>query len=321
MSRIDTDVAHALREGGVRRTDRVLVAVSGGADSVALLHLLLAVGQPAAAAHVHHGLRPAADLDRDFVAALTRRLGVPFGCRQVDAAARDGRSPEARARALRYAALEAVRAEHGCAWIATAHTLDDQAETVLLRQARGTGLDGLAGIAPLVEEQRLLRPLLGLRRAALRGWLVEKGLDWREDQSNLDLRIPRNRLRAQLLPVLEEIHPGAAERIAALADLAREARERAAPAVEAALSGTRDGDGGLWIDPAGLAPLAPVERARTLRALLVRAGLGERITRLHIGRVSRFLAGARRGAALSLPRGAALVRRGDRFWLGRAPGD
>ena len=320
MSGLHADVSAALGGLSVRRSERVLVALSGGADSVALLHLLLALGQRVAVGHVHHGLRAAADGDAAFVASLARCLGVAWGERRVEAGVADGRSPEARARALRYPALEQLRQQLGCRWIATAHTLDDQAETVLLRALRGTGLDGLAGIDDKSRERHLIRPLLGQRRAGLRDSLRARNLDWREDESNRDLSLPRNRLRAEVLPVLEQIHPGASARLASLAELAREARDAGRAELGRALAdASREGGAGLWIDPEALAELDPLLRSRALRALLARAGLGERITRRHLSRVQSFLASARRGAALSLPGQRSLVRRGERFWLGPWP--
>src|SRR5215510_11736256 len=173
---VHRELGRFLRAHGVARTSPVLVAVSGGADSIALLHALLALGQRVGAAHVHHGLRGAeADRDEAFVAGECRALGVPFRAARVDARQRDGDSPEARARRLRYRALESLRAAGGFAHLATAHQKDDQAETVLLRALRGTGPAGLAAIRPALDGRRVLRPLLELRRAELAAYLAERG--------------------------------------------------------------------------------------------------------------------------------------------------
>lgn len=319
MAHLHRSVSAALRGFGVRRTDRVLVALSGGADSVALLRLLLAVDQRVAVGHVHHGLRADADADQAFVTELARLLGVASGTRRVDATAADGRSPEARARALRYVALEELRGVLDCAHIATAHTLDDQAETVLLRGIRGTGPDGLAAIAPMSRDRRILRPLLRVRRADLRGHLRALGHAWREDASNDNAAVPRNRLRRDVLPVLEEIHPGASEKLAALAELAHEERVAGLDAAHALLDrSVAAASDGLHIEAAPFCAADPVLRRRALRALLERAGLGEHVTRTHVERVERFLEGAARGAALSLPQSCELVRRDRHFWLGRS---
>lgn len=322
MEDLHREVARFLREQGVGRDAALLVAVSGGADSVALLHGLLALGQRVVVAHVHHGLRgEAADRDRDFVCEQARRLGVELHVRRVDATRRDGRSPEARARELRYAALEEMRGEGGCAFIATAHTRDDQAETVLLRAIRGTGLAGLAGIAPRSADGVLLRPLLRVRRGEIRRYLRERELRWCEDASNADLRIPRNRVRAQVLPLLEAIHPGALERLAALAAHGRELASWLAASADPALTAAIEaGEGGLWIDPDPLQRLEPPCEARALAGLLSLAGLRAELSSLHLRRVRGFLREAGEGKALSLPRRTVLLRDGDRFWLGPEPG-
>lgn len=187
---------------------RVAVALSGGADSVALLfllHDLAAAGelQLAGAAHLHHGLRSGADEDAAFCAALAGRLGVPFEAACVDAAARAWRtrcSVEAAARAARYEFFEAAATRLGADHVAVGHTRDDQAETVLLRLLRGSGSAGLRGILPV--RGRIVRPLLGCTRAELRAYLVARGEPWREDETNADPRLPRNRVRLELLPYL-----------------------------------------------------------------------------------------------------------------------
>jgi tRNA(Ile)-lysidine synthase len=299
-----------------------LVAVSGGADSVALLHALLGIGQRVEVAHVHHGLRGAeADTDLAFVATLSHALGVPFSSTRVDAARRDGRSPEARARALRYEALEQIRVRRDCAQIATAHHQDDQAETVLLRAVRGTGLAGLAAIRPSLDGGRVLRPLLGLRRAELRRYLAERGLAFREDASNRDRSIPRNRMRAEILPALESIQPGASARLAALARLAAQADGALVGELEPRLDAQLElADGGVWFDDDTLADLDDARRARALLAIASRAGLDSDLTQAHLERIEAFLRHATPGLALSLPHGFALHRARSRLWLGPAPG-
>jgi tRNA(Ile)-lysidine synthase len=213
---------HAMLAGG----ERVLVAVSGGADSVALLYLLRELAAPwrlaLHAVHVDHGLRPDSGADAAFVEALGRRLGVPV---EVVAVTVDRRgSLEAAARTARYAALRATAARLDAARIAVAHTADDQAETVLMRLLAGAGVRGLAGIPPV--RGRIIRPLLDLRREELCGALAAAGLDWRDDPSNRDLRFLRNRIRHEALPLL-----GAradVDVVAALGRVARLARETTA---------------------------------------------------------------------------------------------
>jgi len=322
VDRLHAAVAAYLRDCGVPRAARVLVAVSGGADSMALLHALVNVGQRLAVAHVHHGLRGAEALaDRAFVQDWAQRLGLTCHVADVAAGQRDGRSPEARARALRYAALEEIRAREALDYVATAHSLDDQAETVLLRAIRGTSPDGLAGISARLGERRLLRPLLAVERCVLRDYLVQRGLPWREDSSNLDLRIPRNRLRREVLPRLEEVHPGAARQLAALARAVQLQREAGAPELARALrDACHTGDGGVWIDADRLRCEPAPLRSALLADLLVRSGVGGRISRVHVERVAAFLDTARTGKQLSLPAGQTLLCDRGLFWLGPAAG-
>ncbi len=322
MAETHLKVSSFLSQQGVPRTQPLLVAVSGGADSCALLQILLALGQRVGVAHVHHGLRgSAADADLEFVRVRARALGVPFLFARVDAATRDGRSPEARARGLRYEALARLRERGGYGYVATAHTLDDQAETVLLRALRGTGPRGLAGIAPHSATGRLLRPLLSVRREELRCYLRERGLAWREDETNADASIPRNRLRIDVLPVLEAIHPAAVRKLGDLAQSSRETalflRDAVAPTLARALEAR---DGGVWIDPAPLAELPLSLRTQAAMELLERQGLAERISSTHLGRMLRFLEHAEAGKRLSLPRATTLLCDRDRFWLGPEPG-
>jgi len=167
----------------------VTCAVSGGADSTALLALAVAAGCRATAVHVDHGLRPGSAQEAEVVAASATRLGA--GWRSIPMALADGPNLEARARTARYGALPPDAM--------TGHTADDQAETILVNLLRGSGLDGLAGMRP----ER--HPLLRLRRAETRALCVELGLDTVEDPSNHDPRHRRNRIRHELLPLLDAI--------------------------------------------------------------------------------------------------------------------
>lgn len=198
-----------------RDVRKAVVAVSGGADSIALLEALHALWSPSlirlVVAHIHHGIRNVeADADACFVAESARRLGLPFAMRRVDVpatAASTGESHEMAARRLRRNALLEVAAEESADAICTGHTADDQIETLFLRLARGTGPRGLGGIAPRTRTEPgppWLRPLLDCRRADLRAWLTQAGATWREDSTNHDLSIPRNRVRARLVPALAE---------------------------------------------------------------------------------------------------------------------
>jgi len=193
----------------LRGGDVVLVAVSGGPDSVALLDVLVQLapdlGLCIAAAHVDHELRAESGADAELARALADRLGVPFHLERV----RVRREPpweglEAEARRARHAALEGRARAIGATRIATGHTADDQAETVLMRLLAGAGPRGLAGIAPL--RGPYVRPLIDSRRADVMAHLAARGLDWVEDASNRDLRFLRNRIRHEVLPSLAKVH-------------------------------------------------------------------------------------------------------------------
>lgn len=214
---------------------RVCVAVSGGADSVALLTALHAanalprngLGVGLAAVHVNHGLRAEAGDDAAFVTELCRRLGVPLEVHPVDTmghVGRTGETVEEGARTLRYGVFGAYLAGGRADVIVTAHTLDDQAETVLMKLLRGAWTEGLSGVFPVVAMAggRIVRPLLGTTRAEILGWLRERGQTWREDATNSDPAYTRNRLRHTVLPVLREENPSLDRTLANLAELARE---------------------------------------------------------------------------------------------------
>jgi len=231
---IEKTFLEALRHGTMLTPGgRILLAVSGGSDSTALLALFAAaapeLGITLHVAHLDHGWRGrAAAGDSEFVRRLALRFGIPVTVGHVDPAVWRGRgasSREERARILRRNFLEATAAEVGADRIALGHTLDDQAESFLLRLLRGSGRRGLGGIHPVVDG-RFIRPLLGLRRADLRAWLRAHRLRWREDATNRDLGHARNRVRRRLLPLLErEFNPQATRVLARAADLLRDEEE------------------------------------------------------------------------------------------------
>ncbi|MGH9478261.1 MAG: tRNA lysidine(34) synthetase TilS [Terriglobales bacterium] len=201
------------------------MAVSGGSDSVALLLILQELSQPLglqlALVHLDHGWRPDSAADAEFVAALARRLELPLHARRA-APPPPGGNREQLGRRLRYAFFHRLIAAGELDCVATAHTADDQAETVLLRLLRGASPAGLAGILPSRDQGRIVRPLLALRRLELRQWLQRRGQPWRDDPTNLDLTRRRNRIRLETLPQLSrQFNPRLVERLAALAEVAR----------------------------------------------------------------------------------------------------
>ncbi|HSB76518.1 MAG TPA: tRNA lysidine(34) synthetase TilS [Terriglobales bacterium] len=216
--------------------ERVGVAVSGGADSVALFRVLLQLreelGIVLSVVHVNHQIRGAdADADQKFVADLAGRHGLPLHALSVDTPAYVAErrlSLEAAARELRYQCFRRLLSQN-LDKVATAHSLDDQAETVVLRLARGTGTSGLAGIYPRwpllngpSPDRAIVRPLLFVRRSELQSWLHDLAQPWREDASNLDPRYARNRVRHRVLPLLEtELNPRVCDVLAETAEIAR----------------------------------------------------------------------------------------------------
>jgi tRNA(Ile)-lysidine synthase len=268
-------VEQALRRLGV--AGRGVVAVSGGPDSVALLRALRearGIG-PLVAAHLNHQLRGSeGDADETFVRELCAGWSLECRCRRIDVrAAAGGDNLEAAARRLRYEWLAQVAAEWGAGWVATGHTADDQAETVLHRLLRGTGLKGLRGIAArraLAPGVALVRPLLTTTRAEVMTYLNEAGQAYRQDSSNLDPAFTRNRIRHQLLPLLaSEYNP---EIVACLSRLAGQAEEAYAGEAEEAraLLGAAEMPraGAVLVFDAGRLDQAPRQRLREMFRLL-----------------------------------------------------
>jgi tRNA(Ile)-lysidine synthase len=222
----------------MRAGDRVAAAVSAGADSVALLLLLLELrhelGIVLSLAHVNHQLRgEESDEDERFAAQLARQHQIELHVCDAPVDVRHGAGIEAAARELRYDFFRRLAREGRVTRVATAHTLDDQAETLLLRIFRGTGIRGLAGIHPRISLQdhgrtvgEVVRPLLGFRRATLLEFLSQHNQSWREDSSNREATYLRNRVRHWLLPVIvQEFGEAAIEHMSELAEIARAEEE------------------------------------------------------------------------------------------------
>jgi tRNA(Ile)-lysidine synthase len=222
-------LASLRQASSIHAGDRVGVAVSGGADSVALLLLLLEIRQKLGivviVVHFNHQLRGrASDADEQFVAKLAAGLNLDLQTHRADVArlaARSKRNLEDAARRARYEWFSEIAGKKHLTHIATAHTADDQAETVLAHIFRGTGLAGLAGIHSRVD--RVIRPLLSFRRAELRGFLRLRKQKWCEDATNRDITRTRARIRRKLIPLLEkQFQPAIVEHLAALADRAQD---------------------------------------------------------------------------------------------------
>ncbi|MGA2349426.1 MAG: tRNA lysidine(34) synthetase TilS [Terracidiphilus sp.] len=265
---------------------RLAVGLSGGADSVALLCALAEqsreLGLVLHAAHLHHGLRgEEADGDLAFAQELAAKLGVPFHKARVDAGAsaeENSETIEEAARRLRYGWFRQLMASGEVEAVATAHSRDDQAETVLAKFLRGAWTEGLSGIHAVVEfsEGRILRPLLSTTRAEVEAYLVALGQGWREDSSNRHLTFTRNRIRHELLPLLEGWNPRLREHLAQMAQLAGDEEAwwetemgRLAPQImlqgRPVRGGGRASSDGLALDLTRLATLHPALQRRLLR--------------------------------------------------------
>jgi tRNA(Ile)-lysidine synthase len=293
----------------------LVLAVSGGPDSMALLHGAAAVAADRAwqlvVAHVDHALRPASADDARFVASMAESLDLPWKIRRTDVgaeAAAAGIGIEEAGRAARYAFLESVAASQGReALVATGHTADDLAETVLLNLARGAGSRGLRGMP--ARRGRVVRPLLHARRASLRAALDAAGITFLDDPTNRDTDRSRAAIRTEVLPVLERLNPEAVEAIGRFAGLTGEEDAYLDALAAEELARRRDGDGAIdWRTPPPPA-------------------LGRRVLRLAIGepapaagRIEAVLeaaAGPRGGLVIELGRGRSARIRERRIVIGR----
>jgi tRNA(Ile)-lysidine synthase len=298
---VETVRRHAMLPAGAR----VAVAVSGGPDSVALLHALRELAPRlgfvlTAVAHVNHQLRGAeSEQDQRFVGALAAGLGLGWECRQAPPAG-SGNLEQA-ARRLRQAFFREL-IERGVAdRVALGHTRDDQAETVLFRLLRGAGPAGLAGILPVTADG-MVRPLLEVSRREVRAYLQTHGLAWREDSSNRSPRFARNRIRQELLPQLErDWNPRLSTALAQLADLAYEDERQWSALLEPHLKAMRVEPGAAEIPLAAFEGLSRAFQRRWLRqAILAARGSLTRIEYAHIEAVLR-LAFMRAPGRVTLP--------------------
>ena len=324
----------------IKPGDRICVAISGGADSVALLLTLHAanttpresLGVGLSAVHIHHNLRgEEANADQQFVEDLCIGLDIPLHLHHVDIPTRvaearaqgDPETIEEAARNARYEFFNTLIASGHADSVLTAHTLDDQAETVLMKLLRGAWTEGLSAIHPVVTLQkgRVLRPFLNTRRADIESFLKSINQSWREDSTNTDTSFTRNRVRHELLPQLHTFNPNLDQTLANLAELAREEETRwqtelARVLPQLLLPGkpvrgggravsTAPGDASISIELDRLKVLDPALRRRVLRAAARQFG-----ARLSFDETSRLLAlcgfradptvAARTGASLHL---------------------
>jgi tRNA(Ile)-lysidine synthase len=287
--------------------DVLVVAVSGGADSTALA-LVVAQLAPelgarlAGLAHLNHQLRGGADSDEAFCQALAARIGVAFDSRRVDVAAEARRrktSIEDAARTVRYGFLSDVAAGRGATRVAVGHTRDDQAETVLLRLARGAGPTGLAAIYPRAGP--VIRPLLDARRTDVEAWLRGLGQDWCEDESNQDRTFARNKVRHELLPwLVGAFGGGIVDVLARQAALSRDDAEWfELVATETAARLVIQEGMGVTVEQGALAALHPAIGRRVILAALRQVGRGRFVGFDHVDAVMAVAAGG--SGAVDMP--------------------
>jgi tRNA(Ile)-lysidine synthase len=319
-------LAYIEKNALLRPGDRVAAAVSGGADSVSLLRLLIELrgelGIVLSVVHLNHRLRgEESDQDEQFVLELAASHGLPLvseSCGVKQHAAQHKMSLEAAAREIRYEFFGKCLRDGPLDKIATAHTLDDQAETVLLKLARGAGTRGLAGIYPIVAVSHqpsaisknqapsyIVRPLLSTSRKALEAYLSEIDQDWREDSSNRDLRHTRNRIRHGILPRFERhVNPAVRRALSEAADIARAEEDYWADEIGKILPAVwnRTGETGS-LNSKRLNELPLAARRRLLRTAANSLGL-----RLEFSHVEETLALENEGACSALPEGWVAVR-------------
>jgi len=260
------------RSGAIEPGERVLALLSGGRDSVCLVHALLEVlgADRLEALHVNHGLRPAADEDERFCRDLCAALGVELQVERV--AIPTAGNVEASAREARYEAAERVRRRLGLDVVATGHTAGDQVETILYRLVSSPGRRALLGMRP--RRERIARPLLDTTREETRAYCEEAGLAWREDESNEDRALARNRLRLDIIPALRDIHPAADRNVLATAALLAEEHEVLEQAVDEAVREAGAGGSPPSVEIARLARLPVAVRRLVLRRLAEQAAGG-----------------------------------------------
>lgn len=317
--------------------DGVVAGVSGGADSVCLLRILHALGPEyglrLVVVHVHHGIRGAdADADEAFVRDECARLGILFEAVRADVpalAAQWGCPLEEAGRRVRYEAFRKAAALHGCGKIAVAHNENDNAETFLFQAFRGSGIWGLAGIAPCRAEGEfvLIRPLLCVGRPRIEAYLAAEGAAYRTDASNGSMDYTRNRIRGELLPLAQSsVNAGAVAHLAEAAAGLREAADFLRGLVadayrRVAREGASEPPGEVLLDAAAWQALPPYLQKEVIRyALGHAAGGGRDLGRVHVQAVCGLMCGAV-GKRVSLPRGLAAIRTYDAVRIVPAGGE
>jgi tRNA(Ile)-lysidine synthase len=311
------DVRRAVRAALAGLGGPIVVGLSGGADSLALAAAVAfeapKAGIAATAVVIDHGLQDGSDQVAARAAAVAESLGLPARTIRVEVGLEGG--PEAAARDARLGALHEAAREAGASTVLLAHTLDDQAETVLIGLARGSGATSLGGMAPSRDDDgiRWVRPLLALRRATTRAACVAQGLPPWDDPHNLDRRFLRVRVRQDVLPLLEtSLGPGVAEALARTADQLREDADAFADMIDETIEDiVEHAEAGIAVSVAALAANPPALRHRIIRHV-VASEFGVSLTRAQTLEVARLVTDWAGQGPLDLP-GCRALRRGDRL--------
>lgn len=298
--------------------ERLILAVSGGLDSMVLLHL--AANQDELpdcnmkVIHIHHGLRETADRDAEFVRRAAERYGLKYLQRRIDPASSKGESVEEAARRLRYEVLERERKEFGAYGIVTAHHRDDVAETLLLQLCRGAGADGALGMRPV--SGHILRPLLQAGRSELEHYARSEGIEFVEDETNASLDYTRNRIRHEILPRLNElVNSRSTEHLAEFCVDVAEREEWIASVLEHTAPKITSRDGEVMI-PWSVAEEARYVRIRLLREALDRTVGRKDVSRIHFREMDRLFF-AKRPKRIDLPRGGVAAACFEGIRIGR----
>lgn len=302
----------------LRKGEKVLIACSGGPDSIALLYILYKLSTeyniPLVGFHLNHRLRgEEADRDQRFVERVFKKLKLPLIIRSYDVyqyAKERKLSIEQGARDIRYKLLEEVRGEMGADKIALGHTSNDNLETIILHLVRGAGMQGLSGISP--KRDRIIRPLINIKREEVLEFLRSEGIRYRIDRTNRDTKIPRNLIRLRVIPLLLKLNPKLVETVTRTTRILREEDEFIKEFVDKALKELvikRD-ENGLWVDIRSLFYYNLIIKRRIIRNLIHDLDLGL------IDRVLELMEG-KSGKLLKLPKGLVAIKEYDRFYLGK----
>lgn len=304
------------------RDEPVLVAVSGGLDSMCLLHFMHVNGYCVTAAHFDHGLRDSSADDARFVQHWCNAQGIPFVCERGDvrvAARENGWSMEEAARRLRYDFLCRAMRETGCACIVTAHHLDDNAETILLNLVRGTGVAGLCGMRE--RQGDVVRPFLGQTRAELAAYVAKYGLPHVEDETNADAdAAARNRVRLCVMPELQKINPRATEHICTAAQTLAQVDDALEREAQRRCAGVEMHENAVALPRRAFLDAPEGVRPKILFALCDRLGAPRAdVRRAHIDAAQRLAEVPQNHGQVSLPGGLRLRREGEWLFLERTP--